>query len=141
MTRCDRGQAGIELALILAVLLVILLGITDVGRAFYYTSAVASAAHSGAAAYAADPNADLQNAACGALGPAPTCTAIRATYPDPQNSLPIPGCSPDAPIKDAAVQATYRFQLVSGFLVTWIPIFSTQEINIRACATAPRVPQ
>lgn len=141
MMRGNRGQAGVEFALMLPILLLILLGIADLGRAFYYTSAVASAAHGGAAAYAVDRNADVQSAACGALGPMPLCTATAApTYIDANRRVQT-GCGPGASASDAAVQVTYRFELLSGFLVTRIPIFSNQEIDIRACATSPRMSQ
>ena len=50
----SRGQALIELALILPILLFLLLGALDLGRAFYSTITVASAAKEAALSASAD---------------------------------------------------------------------------------------
>jgi hypothetical protein len=52
--RTLRGQSIVELALLLPVLLMLVLGAVDLGRAFYYASAVANACRVGAQ-YALDP--------------------------------------------------------------------------------------
>src|SRR5438874_11267897 len=49
----NSGQSLVEVALALPLLLLILIGLADLGRAFYYTTAIASAARQGAAYVAA----------------------------------------------------------------------------------------
>ena len=48
----NAGQSLVEVALALPLLLLILIGLADLGRAFYYTTAIASAARQGASARA-----------------------------------------------------------------------------------------
>jgi len=46
--RAERGQSAVELALLLPVLAAMVFGIVDLGRAFYFNSALANAAREGA---------------------------------------------------------------------------------------------
>src|SRR5947207_15951513 len=81
----NAGQSLVEVALALPLLLLILIGLADLGRAFYYTTAVASAARQGAAYVAATTSpvpATLTQKACFATGLASSgnCgTALPAT--------------------------------------------------------------
>jgi Flp pilus assembly protein TadG len=59
----DGGQSLVEVALALPILLLIVLGIVDVGRAYAYKSAVTNAAREAAIYAARDPQAGL-NAVC-----------------------------------------------------------------------------
>src|SRR5437588_12801047 len=72
----NSGQSLVELALALPLLLLILIGLADLGRSFYYTTAIASAARQGAAYVAATTppiNATtLKGKACPATGPDPS---------------------------------------------------------------------
>lgn len=128
----DTGQSLVEIALALPVLLLVLLGLADLGRAFYYTTAVASAARQGAAYVAAtsSPNPSaLAQKACAATGidPSGNCgAALTAT-------TPCPGATP--PPGSVSVQVTYDLQLISGYLVN--RVLPSQTLTLRACATYP----
>jgi Flp pilus assembly protein TadG len=128
----ETGQSLVEVALALPILLLVLLGLADLGRAFYYTTAVASAARAGAAYVAAvaspDPAA-LKQKACAATGldPSGDCgSALNAT-------TTCAGTTP--PSGSVNVQVTYDLQLISGFLVN--RILPSQTLTLRACATYP----
>jgi len=119
-------------ALALPVLLLVLLGLADLGRAFYYTTAVASAARQGAA-YAAtiaspDPTT-LKRKACAATGfdPSGNCGSALTASTTCDGVTPPP-CSVN-------VQVTYDLQLISGFLVN--RVLPSQTLTLRACATYP----
>jgi hypothetical protein len=55
----DRGQSMVELALTLPLLLLIVIGIVDVGRIYAYSIATTNAAHEAAITAARDPQARL----------------------------------------------------------------------------------
>ncbi|MDP9245825.1 MAG: pilus assembly protein [Chloroflexota bacterium] len=127
----DAGQSLVEIALALPVLLLILLGLADLGRAFYYTTAVASAARAGAAyvATAASPYPSLKQKACAATGfdPSGNCGAALTATTTCAGATPPPG--------SVNVQVTYDLQLISGYLVN--RILPNQTLTLRACATYP----
>lgn len=127
----DDGQSLIEVALALPLLLMTVLGVVDAGRAFYYTSAIANAAHVGAA-YAAT-HTDTATAAtiaakvCNETGFAeysasPTC-------PDLSTSATF------GPGQDAVVTVTYAFRPVSAYLAS--RLFPLDGLSLRASATFP----
>jgi Flp pilus assembly protein TadG len=128
----ETGQSLVEIALALPILLLILLGLADLGRAFYYTTAVASAARQGAAYVAAQPSPYplLLQKACRATGIDPTgdCAAVPLTA-----TTPCAGATP--PPGSVNVQVTYRLDLISGYLVN--RIFPSPSLTLRACATYP----
>jgi len=136
----NAGQSLVEVALALPLLLLILIGVADIGRAFYYTTAVAAAARQGAAYVAATASpvpATLKNKACAATGfdPSGDCGAA-LTATDLTDAIPATGC--DGAISTpgtVAVQVTYALELISGYLVN--RIFPLQTVTIRACATYP----
>ena len=130
-----RGQSLVELALALPILLLILLGLADLGRAFYYTSAIANAARVGAA-YAA-MNSSTATAAtvaarvCNETGlaaysPTPTCPGLRTT-------------ATFGPGRDAVVEVTYDFEFISAYLVS--RVFSVDPLPLHASATFPGLGQ
>ncbi len=57
--RRDAGQSLIEFALMLPLLLIAFVGVADVGRLFFYTSMISSAAREGAIYAASHSNARL----------------------------------------------------------------------------------
>lgn len=128
----ETGQSLVEIALALPILLLVLLGLADLGRAFYYTTAVASAARQGAAYVAATASPDaslLTQKACAATGidPSGSCgAALIATTPCP---------GPTPPPGSVSVQVTYDLQLISGYLVN--RVLPSQTLTLRACATYP----
>jgi Flp pilus assembly protein TadG len=130
------GQSLVEFALALPVLLLILLGLADFGRAFYYTTAIANAARAGAE-YAA------KNAGAGA-----TATTIgykvcnetglvsySATATCPGLSVTVSPSPPIAGGPDVTVTVTYNFQLISSYVVG--RIVGGNPIPLRAQATFP----
>ena len=132
----NAGQSLVEVALALPLLLLILIGLADLGRSFYYTTAIASAARQGAAYVAATTppiNATtLKGKACAATGldPSGTCgAALTAT------DVSAAGCDGVVTSGSVAVQVTYDLQLISGYLVS--RIFPSQTVTLRACATFP----
>ena len=134
------GQSLVEVALALPLLLLILIGLADLGRAFYYTTAVASAARQGAAyvATAASPYPELKSKACAATGfdPSGNCgAALTASNVTPPGGPGCEGATP--PPGTVSVQVTYDLQLISGYLVN--RIFPLQTVTLRACATYPRL--
>jgi Flp pilus assembly protein TadG len=140
--RSDDGQSLVELALALPILLLILLGLADFGRAFYYTTIISNAARAGAAYLS-------QNPAAGQL-PVTNANSVKSkvcnetglfTYNDPANcSLTVrPPTASDftsyAGGQDAVVSVTYDFTLISSYLVN--RIVSTNPLPLRAQATYP----
>jgi Flp pilus assembly protein TadG len=136
--RGDGGQSLVEIALALPLLLLILVGLADLGRAFYYTTAVASAARQGASYVASTASPDpstLTTKACRATGfdPAGNCgAALQAT--NVTNTTGCDGAGPSAS-GTVAVQVTYDLHLISGYLVN--RIFPLETVTLRACATYP----
>lgn len=140
--RSDEGQSLVELALALPVLLLLLLGLADFGRAFYYTSIISNAARAGAAYLS-------QNPAAGQL-PSTNANSVKSkvcnetglfAYNDPANcSLTVkPPAAADftgyGSGEDAVVSVTYDFRLISAYLVG--RVVSTDPLPIRAQATYP----
>lgn len=129
----DRGQSLVELALSLPVLLLMLIGLADVGRAFYYRGAIASGAQEGAA-YAARASgatsAAVAQAACNATGfvpyNAPCPSALSVTY------TPAASAAWDASVQ---VTVSYQLNLLSGYLVG--RVFPVNPVALRASASYP----
>jgi Flp pilus assembly protein TadG len=132
--RGDGGQSLVEIALALPLLLLVLLGLADLGRAFYYTTAIASAAREGAAyvaAASAPDQATLTAKACAATGFAPAGNCGSALTATDVSSV---GCN-GTTAGTVAVQVTYALQLISGYLVN--RVLPSQTLTLRACATYP----
>jgi Flp pilus assembly protein TadG len=144
--RADEGQSFIELALALPILLLLLLGLADFGRAFYYTSIISNAAKVGAAYLSQNP--------ANALLPATNVGSVKSkvcnetglfAYNDPTNcSLTVrpPGAvdfTGYASGQDATVSVTYDFTLVSSYLVG--RFIATNPLPLRAEATYPGLGQ
>jgi hypothetical protein len=112
--RQDRqGQAMVELALVLPILILVLMGIIDFGRVYHGYLAVTTAAREGA-----------RQAAIGASDSEITQTAIRAAAPLPQSALSVqvepPAASryPGAPI---TVEVRYRLPLLTPVIQALLP--------------------
>lgn len=130
------GQSLVEFALALPVLLLILLGLADFGRAFYYTTAISNAARAGAE-YAA------KNAGSGATATTIGYKVCNETgFVSYSSTATCPGLSttvaPSPPVAggpDITVTVTYSFELISSYLVG--RIIGTDPIALRAQATFP----
>ena len=109
----DPGQSLVEIALALPLLLITLLGMVDVGRAYIYTTTVTNAARE-AAYYAVTTSGatttEVQQRACNETGftsyGAACATGITVT---------CSGC-PTGSGTDVTVTVTYQFSLASGYL-------------------------
>lgn len=130
----EHGQSLVEFALVIPLLLVILLGVADLGRAFYYTSAIANAARVGAAYAAANgpgtPAASVVAKACNETGfvaysATPTCPGFDATTAFGAGRV--------------TVTVTYDFNFFSAYLVN--RIFNVNPLVLRASATFPSLSQ
>jgi Flp pilus assembly protein TadG len=132
----EAGQSLVEFALALPVLLLILLGLADFGRAFFYTTAIANAARAGAE-YAA------KNAGAGANATTIGYKVCNETgFVSYSSTATCPGLStavsPSPPVSggpDITVTVTYNFELFSAYLVG--RIIGTDPIALRAQATFP----
>jgi hypothetical protein len=96
---CEAGSSLVELALLLPVLFLLLLGVVDFGRAYYLAIEVSQAAHT-AALYGSQNPADttgMQNAAVADAPDVPnfTTSSVTATFgcECADGSLPVPGCT------------------------------------------------
>ena len=121
------GQSLIEVALALPVLLILLLGIADGARAYYYAGVVANGAREGAN-YAARHDtatvAQVTQRACDATGMAAfgsSCPGLTVTC-EPSNG-------------DATVHVTYSFSLITASVAE--AAFKINPIAIRADARFP----
>lgn len=97
----DRGATAVEVALLLPILLVLVMGIVDFGRALHAQITLTQAAREGvrvAALKQPNPASRTQNAAVGLSGVGVAVTACPGT--------PTPG-------SDAEVKATYNFEFVT----------------------------
>jgi Flp pilus assembly protein TadG len=97
----DRGATAVEVALLMPILLVLVMGIVDFGRALHAQITLTQAAREGvrvAALKQPNPTTRTQNAATGLSGVGVSVTACPAT--------PTPG-------SDAEVNATYTFTFVT----------------------------
>ena len=127
----DAGQSLVELALALPVLLLILLGLADFGRAFYYTTVITNAAREGAAYLSLNPTSDqttIKTKVCNETGlfpyNTPASCPLVVTMPTPYGAG-----------QDADVTVTYQFRLISSYLVG--RVFSTDPVQLTANARYP----
>ncbi len=133
------GQSLVELAISLPVLLLIVLGLADVGRAFYYTSAITNAAREGAIFASRQPAAGdplvaqhacnetgfaAYNTACPGLGATRTCNV-----------------SPCTAASDVTVEVTYDLKLITALMAQRILPAGADTIHLRAASKFPVVAQ
>lgn len=138
--RDRRGQSLVEFALILPILLVLLLGVFDFGRAIYAFNAVSNAAREGArtaivdqsqsaGVYRAAQEAANQGTGLG-LDPADT-NEVAVAFPDPYGTCV--GCR-------AVVTVQYQFQAITpviGTLVGPLTLSSTTSIPVERTNPTP----
>lgn len=108
----DAGQSLVELALAVPLLLVTLLGLVDIGRAYVYTTAVANAAREAALYAAKDATVTDTEAAQRAWdesGFGDWGGAAASNF-----TVTCTGCGSAA--TDVTVSVAYQFDLVSGYL-------------------------
>jgi Flp pilus assembly protein TadG len=128
--RCQEGQSLVEVALVLPVLLLILLGIFDFGRAVYAYNAVSNASREAVRLAIVDQNAtavsaEAQDAAIG-LDPAAVSVSFSTT-------CAVIGCT-------AEVQVEYEWRAITpiiGSVIGPIDLASTTEMRIERVYTSP----
>jgi Flp pilus assembly protein TadG len=114
----ERGASLLELALALPLLSLLLLGVIDFGRAYYFNIEVSGAAHTGALYGTHNPTdtTGMQNAALGDAPDVPGVTAT-ATYgcecSDGSNGVPLCATQPSCGINvvnyvQVTTTATYK---------------------------------
>ena len=127
----DRGQSSVELALALPLLLLLVLGIVDVGRTYAFKAATTNAAREAAMYAARDPQATL-SAVCqrarDELGAGPAASPCATSPINVQCVRSAASCGDDASAQPqllfqagggAAVTVTVRYDvsLLTGYLV------------------------
>jgi len=110
-----KGQGLVEFAILLPLLVLIIFGVLDLGRAFFALVAITNAAREGARVYTIYPSqttvANIQDAAkreAGNQGLDMTKVSVAVTC----TGTP-PGCASEQPIR---VTVTYGFDLTINFL-------------------------
>lgn len=104
----QRGAAAVELALVLPVLTVFLLGVVELGYAFFVQASVASAARVGVRSYA------INHASAGAQATAVTVAAAGLPDPGALAGATFSGvCSAGA---QTTLTLTYRYTSLTGLL-------------------------
>ena len=98
-TRRERGAAAVEMAIILPVLLLVIGGIVDFGRAFYYSVVTTSAAREGARMLALGYTTTQADA------------RVTAAMPGPMTYTRTPAA---AVCPNAAETATYSITITNG---------------------------
>ena len=133
------GQSLVEIAISLPVLLLIVLGLADFGRAFYYTSAIANAAREGAIYVSRQPSASAASVtqhACNETGFAAyntACSGFAATV--------TCNVSPCSNASEVTVQVTYDLKLITAFMAQRILPAGADTIHLRAASKFPIVTQ
>lgn len=135
ISRGDAGQSLVELALALPLLLMLLVGLVDVGRAYVYTTALSNAARE-AALYAAQQTeataAEVTQRACDETGFADHGAACAPGMTVTCTPCPSAG-------SDVTVTVSYQFDLVSGYLFE--RLFGADHLVARGAATFPGLGQ
>jgi len=123
----DAGQSLIELALALPLLLMLLLGIVDGGRAYYFATVMANAAREGANYAARDDTAtraQVTQRVCDE-------TAL-ASFGQPCADLTVTCTVVQA---DVSVEVRYDFRFITGYVTD--AVFRVNPLPIRAVARYP----
>jgi Flp pilus assembly protein TadG len=136
MIRDDRGQSLVEIALALPILLMILIGLVDIGRVYHHASAVTNAAREAAALAARDgaaPTSVVAQRACVELGadPAGSCPAsvrVQCTRSGSDCSTALAG-------GDVTVRVIYDMALLNGYLLG--RVFNVNPVSITGVASFP----
>ncbi len=120
----SRGQSLVELALTLPLLLLILLGVIDLGRIYFSYITVVNAAREGArygAGHPQDLNTARTRAINESLGSGITLTSVTVTCPS--------GCAMGNPVRAVV---SYNFQLITLYIFGGgtIPLQATVDMEI-----------
>jgi len=107
----DRGASAVEFALVLPILLLLVLGIIEFGRAYHLQTTLSNAARDGVRVMA------LQDSATAARSTAKASAQLSDLNDSMIDVQPEAGCSTATTGAGmASVTITYPFSLISGFL-------------------------
>ncbi len=123
----DAGQSLIELALALPLLLILLLGIVDGGRAYYFATIIANAAREGvnfAARNDTVTRAQVTQRVCDETG--------LASFGQPCSGLTVTCTVAQG---DVSVVVRYDFNFITGYLAD--TVFRINPLPIRSIARYP----
>ncbi|CAN5263079.1 hypothetical protein BH18CHL2_BH18CHL2_03640 [soil metagenome] len=125
------GQSLVEIALVMPLLLLMILGLADLGRAFYYTTAITNAAREGALFAArqwpAPSAAALTQHTCNETG--------FVAYNTSCTGMTVTSVADSAQVE---VTVVYQLSLITGFMVERLPT-SGSALALRARSTFPVV--
>jgi Flp pilus assembly protein TadG len=133
----DDGQSLVEIALSLPILLLIVIGLVDIGRVYYHAAAVTNAAREAAALAARDGTAStaaVARRACVELGADPIAGSCPATV-RVQCVRSGSDCSTATAGGDVTVRVTYDLALLNGYLVG--RVFQVNPVSITGVASFP----
>lgn len=140
----ERGQSLIELALALPFLVLIFLGVADLGRVFYYTSAITNAAREGAsyAAHTAATNESVARRVCTETGFLECTAGVTSPPYGVPPRLQVKWCDHPTPCPRPValgerVEVSYDFDLISGYLVN--AAFGSSRLRLQAASEFPTV--
>lgn len=152
MRRDDRGQSLVEVALSLPLLLVVVIGIIDIGRVYAFEASVTNAAREAAAYAARDPQAPaddicqrardelgIGSGACVGSDLSITCTRVGLVDCGNETADPILYQTPGQAGADVTVTVVYRVPLLTGYLVG--RAFAVNPITISSTAWFPGLAQ
>jgi hypothetical protein len=139
-TRRSRGQATVELVLILPVLLLLLVAAADLARLFHATIAIESAARAGALEAASNPASYQSGQGCSVSTNRVVCAVQREAEGSFVSITPadiVLTCQPDpcaeALGNEVSVTVTSHFGLITPLLSA---IFGGQDLTLSAAASA-----
>lgn len=82
-----RGQSLVEAAITLPVVLLLALGVTDIGRAFYYREAVANSARQALRSAVSSYQQSTANTVCSGTGAGPVAVTVTSAIPPSGGSI------------------------------------------------------
>jgi Flp pilus assembly protein TadG len=118
--KVELGQDLVEFALVMLVLVPILLGIFDFGRAFYAYNTIANAAREGArygSIHPGDTTGVVTAAQQSIVGLEPGCLAVAASFPG----------------STVRVEVTYNFYAITSFITQFFS--GSDHLTLRTVAT------
>lgn len=147
--RGQRGQGLVEIALVLPVFLLLLMGLFDFGRLIYAFNTVSEAARNGSrVAIVNQTVSEICLVAAGratALGLPPTCAANASAvgvYVTPSSGNPARGCTTINCVQ--SVKVTYQFRLITPIISTItgpIDVSSTSQVPVESVCFNNSCPQ
>lgn len=152
MRRDDEGQSLVEVALTLPLLLLVVIGIVDIGRVYAFETSVTNAAREAAAYAARDPQATkdaicqrardelgVGGGGCVTGDVSVTCTRVGSLDCGNETTTPVLYQTPGQAGADVTVTVIYRVPLLTGYLVG--RVFPVNPVNVGATAWFPGLAQ